>query len=420
MVGGVRERIGVLAACALLLGAAQAAAEQGRDDRRPFRPFNREEHPRRLLTFDFAVHEALGESADGLNGEGLSTGARLNTMFTGGGRSVTFNVGGGTEYRYRSLTRTVSDEGRHGLIGLEARGRATRLTIGQSVRQLPFQQLVGLPSVTGPEASADMSADHALDAVPNTVYGTSVAVHRALGRDGTLAFDYGLSMSRSAADRSQDVHRGGGLLTQRISRNLQLRLGYHARSRQPRDAAEIVPLLSHDIDAGVAFTRDLSITRRTSLMFTSGSSIVGSDGGRQYVLTGSAALNHMIGRTWNATLMFDRGLDFPDALPQPVVADKVSIGIGGLWGRRVNLRMRATGGFGSTGFESDGEYRTFGTEVRAGLIVNGHWQWFAEGFYFHHEASGAALTAGLPAATSRSGVRTGLDVQLAFLDRRRR
>jgi hypothetical protein len=377
--------------------------------------------PRRLLTFDLSMHEALGDGADGATADGYSTNGRLNGAFTGGARKVTFTAAGGAEYRYHSTTGTIADQGRHGTIGLVARGRATRFTIEQSIRQLPYQQLVGLPSVMGPEARADMSADHALGRVPNTVHGTGVTVHRALGRDGTLVFDYGLSMSRTAEQGSQDIHRGGGLLTQRISRNLDLRLGYHARSRRPgpNDTAA-VPMLSHDIDAGVAFTRDLSLTRRVSVMFTSGSSIVSSDRGRQYVLTGSAALNRMIGRTWNATLRFDRGLDFPDVLPQPVIADSVSVGIGGLWGRRVNLRMRATGGIGSTGFESDGEYRTFGTEVRAGLLVGRRWQWFAEHFFFQHEASGAALAAGLPSATSRQGVRTGLDVQLAFLDPRRR
>jgi len=57
--------------------------------------------------------------------------------------------------------------------------------------------------------------------------------------------------------------------------------------------------------------------------------------------------------------------------------------------------------------------------MRASLVLNNRWQWFAEHFYFRHEASGAAVAAGLPAATYRQGVRTGLDLQLAFLDRRR-
>jgi hypothetical protein len=412
----------VLATCAWVGAVPPAFAQQdGEGQRRPFRRMDEDNVPRRLLTFDFSMHEALGEGADGQTGDGYSTSGRLNGAFTGGARKVTFTVGGGTEYRYHSTTGAIADQGRHGTIGLVARSRTTRVTVEQSFRRLPFQQLVGLPSVMGPEASADMSADHALDTVPNTVYGTGVALHRTLGRDGTLVFDYGLSISRTAGPNSQDIHRGGGLLTQRISRNLDLRLGYHARSRQPGPAdAAVVPMLSHDIDAGLAFTRGLSLTRRMNLTFTSGSSIVSSDSGRQYVLTGSAALNRMIGRTWNATLRFDRGLDFPDVLPQPVVADSLSVGVGGFWGRRFNLRMRATGGIGSTGFDGDGEYRTFGTEVRAGLMVGRRWQWFAEHFFFQHEASGAALAAGLPAATSRQGVRTGLDVQLAFLDRRRR
>jgi hypothetical protein len=374
--------------------------------------------PERTLTFDLAVHEALGQAAEGLV-DGYSTAGRVNSSFTTRGRRVTFNLAGGTEYRYQSTTGAVADQGRHGTIGLEAGGRTTRIALEQTVRQLPFQQLVGLPSVLGPGNSIDTSADHALDGVSNTVYGSSVSVTRTLGRDGTLSFDYGLGITRTVARPSHDVHRGGALFTHRVGRGLDLRLGYHARSRQPEPDSVVAPLLSHDLDVGFAFTRGLSVARRTTLTFSSGSSIVSSDFGRQYVLTGSAALSHAIGRTWNASLTLDRGLDFPDALPQPVIADTLTVGLGGSWGRRFNLRARAMGGLGSIALDGDGQYRTFGTEVRAGLLVGRRWQWFAEHFYFQHEASGGALASGLPAATSRRGVRTGFDVQLAFLDRRR-
>ena len=421
MLGGVRLRIGGLAMCALLVCVPRASAEQDREQERPFRPLYADDVnlPRRLLTFDLAVHEGIADAAEGLNGDGFSTSARLGSTFTSRVRRFTFNVGGGTEYRYYSTNQSIEGQERYGTIGLEARGRATRFTVAQSIRYLPYQQLVGLPSVAGPEAPIDTSADHALDDVSNTSYGTTVALNRSIGRDGALVFDYGLGITRSTGETSQDVQRGGAMFTQRLGRNLELRLGYHARSRQPGVDSDVVPLISHDVDAGVAFTRGLSLTRRTNLTFQTGSSIVSSDAGRQYVLTGSASLNHMIGRTWNATLTYDRGLDFPDALPQPVVADRVSIGLGGFWGRRFSVRARATGGIGNTGLESDGDYRTFGTELRAGLILRRRWRWFAEHFYFQHEADGAALAAGLPAATYRRGIRTGLDVQLAFLDRRR-
>ena len=421
MPGGVRV-IGGLLAGALVTCATAAFAEQDRDRERPFRPLYSDQDdslPRRLLTFDMAVHEALGQAAEGLV-DGYSTNARVNGGFTARGRRLTFNIGGGTEYRYHTASREIADQGRYGAIGLEARGRTTRFTIGQTVRHLPFQQLVGLPSVLGPDSVADTSADHALDGVSNTVYGSSVAFQRTLGRDGTLVFDYGLGMTRTGAEASQNVHRGGAMFTERIGRNLQLQLGYHARSRQPGRDATLVPMLSHDVDAGLAFTRGLSLTRRTNVTFTSGSSIVSSDLGRQYVLTGSAALNHMIGRTWNASVTFNRGLDFPDALPQPVISDQVSLALGGYWGRRFSVRARATGGIGNLALEQEGQYRTFGTEVRASLILKRRWQWFAEHFYFQHEASGGAIAAGLPAASYRRGIRTGLDMQLAFLDPRRK
>lgn len=423
MLGGVRLQIGGLLVGALMAGAASASAEQDRERERerPFRPLYAEDDtlPRRLLTFDMAVHEALGQAAEGLV-DGYSTTARLNSGFTARGRRLTFNVGGGTEYRYHTTTRDIADQGRYGSIGLEARGRTTRFTMGQTVRQLPFQQLVGLPSLLGPESVADTSADHALGGVPNTVYGSSVALQRTLGRDGTLAFDYGLGMTRTGAGSGQNLHSGGAMFTERIGRSLQLRLGYHARSRQPGADAALVPMISHDLDAGLAFTRGLSLTRRTNVTFTSGSSIVSSELRRQYVFTGSAALNHAIGRTWNASVTFDRGLDFPDALPQPVISDQVSLALGGYWGRRFGVRARATGGIGNVALAQEGQYRTFGTEVRASVILKRRWQWFAEHFYFQHEASGAALAAGVPAASYRRGIRTGLDMQLAFLDPRRK
>jgi hypothetical protein len=419
MLADARLRLGGAAICALLAGVPAASAGQDAGAGQPARGGSQPTGPRRLLTFDLAVHEAFGEAAEDLV-DGYSTSARVNSSFMARSRRITFTVAGGTEYRYQSAIGTLEDQGRHGTVGLEAGGRTTRLTLAQSVRQLPFQQLVGLPSLMDSDSPAVTSADHALDRVPNTVYGSSVALRRTLGRDGTLTFDYGLGLTRTAGQGSQDVHRGGALFTHRIGRGLDLRLGYHARSRQAVPDASVVPLVSHDIDVGFGFNRGLSLTRRTKLMFTSGSSIVSSDFGRQYVLTGAAALTHAIGRTWDATLTLDRGLEFPDALPQPVISDRVSVGLGGFWGKRFNVRARAVGGIGNIALDGDGQYRTLGTEVRAGVLVGRRWQWFAEHFYFRHEASGAALAAGLPGATSRSGVRTGLDVQLAFLDRRRR
>ena len=68
MLGGVRLRIGGVVICTLVACTPAAFAEQERDRERPFRPMFAEDEnlPRRLLTFDLAMNEALGQAADGL------------------------------------------------------------------------------------------------------------------------------------------------------------------------------------------------------------------------------------------------------------------------------------------------------------------------------------------------------------------
>ena len=81
-----------------------------------------------------------------------------------------------------------------------------------------------------------------------------------------------------------------------------------------------LPTAIHDIDVGVDYARPLSLTRRTTLDFGTGSSVVtmptldlGQEAGAtetQVRFVGDVGVTHEMGRTWRLRLGYNRGVGF--------------------------------------------------------------------------------------------------------------
>jgi len=417
------------AGVAIAVCAADSAAAQGREPQRPFRPTYElaEEMPRRLLSLGAGLFEARGETlgtqqesgASDLEAGRLYSGAHGVATYLRRSRRVLFTgtASAGLRY-YPSLDRSSLTE--HGAVGtLDILLGRSRIRATEAVRRLPYQQLIFLASPIG-DIGPQASEDQAFGTVPNTSYFTSVGFDRRIGRYGELTLDYASSLTRSEGSIGQHVQRAGGLFVQKVGRNLELRLGHHLRWGQIGRGVYASNLVSNDIDAGLVFTRGLSLARRTTVSFGSGSAIAAEEGRRKFVLTGSASLNHAMGRTWNFLASIDRGLETPEALARPVVSTRLTAGIGGYWGRRLSLRLRATAGVGDVGLEEPGRYTSYATEARASVDIARTWRWYVEHYYFQQDAEGAAAAAGIPSAVFRRGVRTGFELQWTMLHRRAR
>ena len=140
-----------------------------------------------------------------------------------------------------------------------------------------------------------------------------------------------------------DWHTAGGSLVQTLGKGLDLVLGYHYSQAQYADGSAHQ---NHLIDAGVNYNRALSFSRRTTLSFSTGTSRfakpnpAGRCGSAPPARSGSS---HEIGRTWTATLSYDRGLRFTENWLEPLFTDSASAGLSGSMSRRVQAHLGARG-----------------------------------------------------------------------------
>jgi hypothetical protein len=146
-----------------------------------------------------------------------------------------------------------------------------------------------------------------------------------------------------AGDRQ--THQGArGGFSVAVGRGLGLRLGYGYYDVEGRLAGGVTRYRNQVIDAGLDFSRSLSLTRKTTLGFSTGAA--GSqEPNRNFTrwsLTGHVRLNRDIGRTWNTSLAYGRTLEFNELIVQPIFTDRLGWELAGLISRRVDLRLSAS------------------------------------------------------------------------------
>ena len=177
------------------------------------------------------------------------------------------------------------------------------------------------------------------------VYDTTALASFAITRRGSVeavsSYRYSaLDTSSTSNETDLRSYSVGGRFRYGLTRNGSLRLGYvYRQGRRPdrcgRGNRSGRPTVVHDIDVGLDYRRALSLTRRTSIGFSTGSTIVtvpveGSTNGQlQYRVVGDVGLQHEIGRTWLARLAYNRGVGFAEAFNQPVFADGVNLSVSG-------------------------------------------------------------------------------------------
>ena len=365
--------------------------------------------------------------------DGLYTGGQFTLAFGKRLRRVAFGASAAKSLRYYRNGGMINLGDSAG-VTFEAKLRRSRFTAGQTIRRMPFQQLLrlgdgGSEALALPLTSPDLSVLNA----QTTTLATTAGFSHPLGRRAEIQFRYGFDESRLGSRVDRRVFTVGGGIRRGLTRSLDLRLGHTMRLVRSDQPSTTPSLTAHDLDLGVDFHRALSFSRRTSVTFSSGGAAVTTEGLTQYMMTGTAGLQHRIGRTWTAAAAFDRRLNLIEGIPQPVVANGLTTTVGGLLGRRAGLRLRGSlmqGRLGLPMSSADaaaqggsagiGEIRTFTTEVRVMYPLWHGWQWYAEHFYYQHELSNpGVLSQGVPPSLTRSGLRTGVELQMALLRRRR-
>ena len=135
-----------------------------------------------------------------------------------------------------------------------------------------------------------------------------------------------------------------------LGRERDARLGYGYQEANFANGASGVP--NHNAVAGVDFAWPHSASRRTTLSLDSGASASLYPSSWRYLINASARLTHDLGRTWNASLAYRRGMHFIETLQQPVFSDSATFQVTGLVSRRVQVRASAHAALGDAEFSS--------------------------------------------------------------------
>jgi hypothetical protein len=188
------------------------------------------------------------------------------------------------------------------------------------------------------------------------------------------------------------------------------------------------PSALHDIEAGVDYRRALSFSRRTSVSFGMGSTLVNApvgvvDGDQaitselQYRLVGDVGLTHEMGRTWRASVAYSRGIGYSEAFARPVYSDGVNAIVTGFFNRRTDVSASAGFSAGDVGVvQASSSFRAYRAATRARVALTSMWALFAEHQYYKHDLGDAFIVpVGVPSVLDRHSVRVGVTLWVPIL-----
>ena len=148
----------------------------------------------------------------------------------------------------------------------------------------------------------------------------------------------------------------------------------------------------------------------------------GSD--TNYTATGSARLNHEIGRTWLANVTYDRSVQLADQLLVPVFQDSFGAGVGGLLNRRMQFQSGVRASIGTIGFdgqESNGDYDTYLASAGLGVALSRHVMLNLDYGYYHYRFDNpVVLPLGIAQNVDRQTVRASIGLWAPLFTKARR
>jgi hypothetical protein len=341
---------------------------------------------------------------------------------------VAFGASGATS------TRLYSNDGNTYFIsrsaGLGVTVQATRslvLNAGQAYSFAPYNLRSLSPTLfDSPVGQLPLVEDDAgLAARRYTRLSTSAGATQTLQltRRSSVILDYDYARTHVESRASDfETHRAGGIFRQAVTQNLGYHVGYHYRRADYPSTVDSRRLDTHEADIGIDFNKALSLTRRTTVSMSTGSSAYQVDNRQRYRVNGTARLNREIGRTWSASLAYNRNIGFVDTFDDPVLFDSVTAGIGGLFMRRLQFSAStgvSNGTIGLTGRNNG--YRTYSDNVSLTTSLTRNIAIGTSYFYYRSRfESGAVVPEVLARQFDRQGVRAYLTIWAPLFYRTRR
>jgi len=199
-----------------------------------------------------------------------------------------------------------------------------------------------------------------------------------------------------------------------VSRSSTLVTGYTYRRAEPEGSDS---LTFHDIDIGIDYHRSLGRTRRTSVSFSTGTALVQDDTGSDYRILGQARLDHLIGRSWSASLEYHRGLEFINALAELAATDAMTGTLNGFVTPSLEATVSATYSHGFLGGTEGAPLTTTAIVANMQYGLSRYFALDAQYLYYVHEFGVDPISPLIAAGFDRQGARVGLTIWLPLIRR---
>jgi hypothetical protein len=289
----------------------------------------------------------------------------------------------------------------------------------------PAQHLVPLPGIGDPGLG------------PGNPFDTTVGAQAESYRHENARADFGYRLTRRVTasvgygawrvvspSHLYDSHTSelSTRVTMGVARDLAVYAGYGFSKHLFRDELNLAPYHTHNIDAGLVFTKALSLTRHTFLSFGTGTAAISDGNDTHYNLTGNVRVIREIGRTWQASAYYARDVQFEQTFLQPVLSDTVSGNVSGLINRRVRFDSDLYLTYGKVGFSGPSNgYRTFYANAGIGIAMTRYLNGGVRYLYTRYSFDdGLVVPLDLRHATDRHGVNAYLSAWLPLYSRMRR
>jgi hypothetical protein len=340
------------------------------------------------------------------------TGANVSLAYTSKPRRNLFSLNLSSSARYYSDLHEVVTTRHSGAFSLDLQPAFDwRVQLSSTASYSPYYDVVlgptgqALSSADMPPISEDasVSKQHAMQ------YGSFVGVTHNFAPETMLALNYGVRYRQIFEGADTDTQRAGFQFTHAIAKDVAVKIGY-AYGLTTTGGAAAAPIRNNDLDIGLNYGRTFAPSVRTSVSFTTGSTIVSAEDGQHFRVTGSGRLMRRLSPTWTAMLSYDRGLQVPDGATRPFFSDTVSGTLGGYLGRRVNVRLQPSYSHGVVGLGADvNPYDAYTNTSRIEVAISRRVALYGEHFFYRYRfASDAGLPAQLMPSVDRQGARMGL------------
>lgn len=328
------------------------------------------------------------------------------------------------QYYFQMDDGLVTTYGGH--VGLSwAMSSRSRLTLSQGLTYQPLSAFAFFPDVielepgdTPSPTSQELGGHFGTTRERYLTTNGGVDFTRTLSKRSSVSFSfYHARNDYSATNFDVRDTSIAGRFTRSLSKGLGLRLGYAYRTTDY--GGGIGGPKAYDartIDAGVDYNRSLSFSRRTKLSFATGTGAYNDQANTFYIVTGNVHLNREIGRTWNASLRYDRGVNVDNQLRQPTVSDSLSAGFGGLISRRVQYHASAGAARGYVGFTNSSDYTSYTASTGIGFDVSRNTSLSVDYAFYNYGFAAAGLTPiGVPQKLTRNTVQANLNFWLPLM-----